>query len=256
LKENQSEVLKALIIDDETSVIKTITTLIEQHFTDIGICGSANNINAGYRLILKTSPDILLLDINLPDGNGFDLLRKFKEPAFKLIFITAHEEYAIKAFKFSAIDYLLKPIDESALISAVNRARNLKVMEEQHLKVKALLDNLGGSNATKKIILRTADSLHLINVSDIIRCEADSNYTFFYLKKGKRILVSKTIKEYSELLKPSGFIRVHQSHLVNTDYVDRYVKTGGGTLIMKDDSEVPISHDRRAFVLKQLESFF
>lgn len=247
---------KVVIIDDENCVIQTVSRLIEEHFTDILIAGSANDISTGYRQILKNGPDILILDINLPDGSGFELLRKFVEPEFKLIFITAHEEYAIEAFKFSAIDYILKPIDSDALITALNKARELKAMEEQHLKVKALLDNLDGNSPSKKIVLRTSDSLHLINVCDIVRCEADSNYTFFYLKDNKRILVSKTIKEYSQLLKPSGFIRVHQSHLVNTDHVDRYVKTDGGTLIMKDNSKVPVSNDRRAFVLKQLESLY
>jgi len=245
---------RAVIIDDENRVINTITTFIAENFSDIDVVDTANDITTGYRMIRKSDPDILLLDINLPDGSGFELLRKFDTPRFKLIFVTAHEEYAIEAFKYSAIDYILKPIEEDALVAALNRAKDVKVMEDQQLKVKALLDNLEGGSALKKIILRTADCLHLINVNDIVRCEADSNYTFFYLKEGKRILVSKTIKEFTELLKHVHFIRVHQSHLVNTDYIDRYMKTDGGTLIMRDNSEVPISQDRRAFVLKQLES--
>lgn len=235
-------------------MISTLTTLIHEHFNDIEVIETANDIATGYSVIQKTDPDIVLLDINLPDGNGFDLLRKFGTIHFKLIFITAHEEFAIEAFKYSAIDYILKPVEEDALVEAIKRARNLKLMEDQHLKIKALLGNLDEGVPMKRIILRTADCLHLINVNDIIRCEADSNYTYFYLRDGKRILVSKTIKEFSEMLKNAGFIRVHQSHLVNTDYIDRYMKTDGGTMIMRDQSQVPISQERRAYVLKKLES--
>ena len=246
--------MKAIIIDDENRIVDTIIKLVEANFEDVEIAGFANNITAGYDLVLEKDPDILFLDIHLPDGSGFDLLRKFSSPRFKLIFVTGHEEYAVQAFKYSAIDYILKPIDEPELLDAVNRARDIRIREEQQLKVKALLDNYNEENILKKIILRTAECLHLVNVEDIIRCEADSNYTYFFLRERKKILVSRTIKEFDSLLKPAGFLRVHQSHLINSNYIDRYVKTDGGTMILKDNSSVPISGDRRAYILKQLES--
>ena len=248
--------MKVVIIDDENKIINTITKLIETSFIDISIVASSNDIRSGYHQIIKHQPDILILDINLPDGTGFDLLKRFSHPRFKLIFVTAYEEYAIKAFKFSAIDYILKPIDANELNLAISKARDLKIIEEQQLKVKALMENVNEDKTLKKIVLRTSESLHLVKVEDIIRCEADSNYTFFYLIDGRKILISKTIKEYTELLKNSGFVRVHQSHLINTSYIDRYDKTSGRGLVMKDDSNIPVSKDRKPYFLKHLDSLF
>jgi len=246
--------MKTIIIDDEIRVIGTISRLLKDNFSDIEIVSTANTIASGYKAIMQYNPDILILDINLPDGTGFDLLKKIDSPYFKLIFITGYEEYAIRAFKFSAVDYLVKPIQPMEFISAVNRAKNLKIIEDQQLKLSALLENLEEEHAMKKIVLRTAENIHLINLNDIIRCESDSNYTLFYLVNGKKILVSKTLKEFAELLKPSGFLRVHQSHLINSDHIDRYSKAEGGAMIMKDNSNIPISHERKAYILKYLES--
>jgi two-component system, LytTR family, response regulator len=247
--------VKAIIIDDEISVIGILSKLLKYHFSDIDIVCTADDITTGYNAILEYDPDILFLDINLPDGTGFDLLKKIDSPRFKLIFITAHEDYAIKAFKYSAIDYLLKPIQPDELVAAINRVKDLKLKEDQQLRLTALLDNFEEDHAMKKIVLRTSDSIHVVKIEDIIRCESDSNYTFFYLAEGKKILVSRTLKEYSELLKPAGFLRVHQSHLINVNYIDRYAKANGGAMIMKDNSSVPISHERKTYILKHLDSF-
>lgn len=246
--------MKAIIIDDEQRVIGTISKLLEDNFNDIEIVNTANDIDTGYKLIKEHDPDILILDINLPDGTGFDLLKKINSPHFKLIFITAFEDYAIKAFKFSAIDYLVKPVQPDELVSAINRAREMIKKEDQQLKLTALLENIEEGHSLKKIVLRTAESLHLVKVEDIIRCESDSNYTMFYLVNDKKILVSRTMKEFAELLKSSGFLRVHQSHLININYIDRYAKTEGGAMIMKDNSSIPISHERKSYILNQLES--
>lgn len=246
--------MKAIIIDDEQRVIGTISKLLRDNFNDMEIIGTANDIETGYQLILEHDPDILILDINLPDGTGFDLVKKIDTPNFKLIFITAYEDYAIKAFKFSAIDYLVKPVQQDELVSAINRAKELIKKEDQQLKLTALLDNIGEEHSQKKIVLRTAESLHLVKIEDIIRCESDSNYTMFHLAGGKKILVSRTMKEFAELLKNSGFLRVHQSHLININYIDRYAKAEGGAMIMKDNSNIPISHERKSTILKHLES--
>jgi len=246
--------VKAIIIDDEQRVIGSISRLLEDNFNDVEIVSTANDIDKGYKLILEHDPDILILDINLPDGNGFDLLKKIDSPNFKLIFITAYEDYAIKAFKFSAIDYLVKPVQPDELISAINRAKELIKNEDQQLKLSALLENIEEGHTLKKIVLRTAESLHLVKIEDIIRCESDSNYTMFYLINDKKILVSRTLKEFAELLKTSGFLRVHQSHLININHIDRYAKAEGGAMIMKDNSSIPISHERKSYILNQLES--
>ncbi len=246
--------MKAIIIDDEKGVIGTISKLLEDHFSDIDIVSTAHDIITGYNVIIEHDPDILILDINLPDGTGFDLLKKINSPRFKLIFVTAYEDYAIKAFKYSAIDYILKPIQPDEFVAAINRAKSMKMKEDQQLKLTALLDNYDEGHVMKKIVLRTADSLHLVQIDDIIRCESDSNYTMFYMCNNKKILVSRTMKEYAELLKTAGFLRVHQSHLINVNHIERYAKAEGGAMIMKDGSNVPISHERKAYILKHLES--
>ncbi len=247
--------MKAIIIDDETRVRNTITKLVESNFPDVSIVASAGDIESGYKMVTELNPDILFLDIHLPDGNGFDLLKKIETISFKLIFVTAHEEYALQAIKLSALDYILKPIDQDELSNAINKAHEIFKREEEQLKVKALLDNFEEKKTLKRIILRTSDYLHFVNIDDIIRCESDNNYTFFYLTDNKKVLVSKTIKEYEELLKNSGFLRVHQSHLINLLFVDKYVKSEGGYLQMKDNSNIPISINNKQYVLKMLNAF-
>ena len=246
--------MKAIIIDDEPRVINIITNLIKSGAPDVAVIATATDIRTAYEAITTLSPDIVFLDIQLPDGTGFDLLKKIHSLSFKLIFVTAHGEYAIKAIKCSAIDYLLKPIDPDEFYLAVNKARSLVKEEEEKLKVNALIDNLENKKSIQHIVLHTAECLHIVKIEDIIRCEADNNYTFFHLTGNKRILVSKTIKEYAELLKASGFIRVHQSHLINLAFVDRYMKSEGGYILMKDQSSVPISLSHKRLVLKTLES--
>lgn len=185
------------------------------------------------------------------DGTGFDLLKKFEKISFKVIFITAHEEHAIKAFKFSALDYILKPLTAGELLNAVEKVIDLKQKEETELKLSAFLSNL---DKIKKIVLKTAESIHIVQVKNIIRCEADVNYTTFFLDNDDKLVVSKTLKEYSELLEPSGFYRTHQSHLVNLDHILRYDKTEGGHLVMADESIVPVSSRKRDNLFKVFEN--
>ena len=246
--------MKAIIIDDETRIINTLITQINSIASDISIVATAQDIESGYKAVIKYHPDILFLDVQLPDGTGFDLLKKLHTITFKLIFITAHEEYAIKAIKCSALDYLLKPVDIEELYLAINKAKTLIREEEEKLKIKTLIDNFENKQSLQHIVLHTAECLHIVKIENIIRCEADNNYTFFHLTDKKRILVSKTIKEFSELLKASGFLRVHQSHLINLNYVDKYIKSEGGYILMKDQSSVPISLSNKRQVLRAIES--
>ncbi len=238
-----------VVIDDEPKARETIINILALCPVEISVVGEAEDVQSGYDIISKKNPDLILLDINLPDGTGFDLLKKFEKIRFKIIFITAHEEHAIKAFKYSALDYILKPVIAGELIRAVVKATDTLHIEETELKFAAFLSNL---DKLKKLVLKTSESIHIINVNDIIRCEADINYTTFYLKNGKKLLVSKTLKEYAELLKHSDFYRTHQSHLVNLDHISRYDKMEGGHLVMIDESIVPVSTRKK----EQLFRFF
>ena len=239
-----------VVIDDESKARETIVNILGLSRSSLTIVGEADSVASGFELINRTQPDLVLLDINLTDGTGFDLLKKFNGFQFKLIFITAHEEYAIQAFKFSAVDYILKPVVASDLLNAVEKAGKAIQQEETELKISALLANL---DKIKKIVLKTAESIHIIHVKNIIRCEADVNYTNFYLDNGERLIVSRTLKEFAEMLEPAGFFRTHQSHLVNLDHISRFDKTEGGHLVLADDSIVPVSSRKREELFKVFE---
>lgn len=243
--------IRIAVIDDETKARETIIQILSLSKVGIEVIGEAGSVRDGYELIRSKSPDLVLLDINLTDGTGFDILRKFSEIAFKVIFITAHEEYAITAFKFSAVDYILKPVLAGELLSAVEKAEREIQKKDTELKLGALLANI---DTIKKIVLKTAESIHIVNVSNILRCEADINYTTFYLQNSEKLLVSRTLKEFAELLEPAGFFRTHQSHLVNLDQVIRYDKTEGGHLVMADESIVPVSSRKKDQLFKVFEN--
>jgi two-component system LytT family response regulator len=209
---------------------------------DISIEAEAGSVSEAFDVISKKVPELLLLDINLPDGSGFDLLKRFDKINFKVIFITAFEEYAVRAFRYSALDYIMKPVQASELIAAVERAGESIEKDQMSMKLNALLSNI---DKLKKIVLKTAESIHIIQVEDIVRCEADVNYTHFYLSNGKHLIVSRPLKEYDELLEPAGFFRTHQSHLINLEHILRYDRSEGGTLVMDDESAVPVSSRKK-----------
>lgn len=244
--------MNTVIIDDEAGVRNTISSLLSVNFPDIKILSTAASVAEGYEAIINCRPDLVFLDIGLPDGTAFDLLKKFSGITFRIIFVTGHQEYALDAIKVSALDYLLKPVDPDELIKAVEKAGEIINHEEQMLKFRALAENIQGRKILKRIILHTADHLQLVSVSDIIRAEADSNYTTFFLAGGKHVLVSRTLKEFEELLSGSGIIRVHQSHLVNIEQIDRFVKKDGGYLLLKDGAKVPVSSSLKKQVLQSL----
>lgn len=244
--------MKAIIIDDEPAVRNTISSLLRDHFSDITVSAQAGSINEGYDAVMKHDPDLLFLDIELPDGLGFDLLRKLSSVCFRIIFITGHHEYALDAIKVSALDYILKPVDEDELRKAIEKARELINQEDEQLKLLALNENLQEKKVLKRIILRTSDALLLVSISDIVRAEAESNYTHFYLSSGKHIMVSRTIKEYEAMLSGSGLIRVHQSHIVNLDYIEKFFRHEGGYLQLKDGSSIPVSPGLKQKVLQAI----
>jgi two-component system, LytTR family, response regulator len=244
---------KALIIDDEQRTRELIAKMIESFDLGIEAIPRGENVKSGLEAIAAIQPDLVFLDIQMPDGTGFDLLKAVPEKNFEVIFITAHEEFAIKAIKFSALDYILKPVDPEELRAAVERALESMNAEVEPQQFEALQNNIQ-PNQKRRLVLKTQESVHVVDLDQIIRCEADRNYTSFFLKEGRKILVSRTLKDYETLLTGHNFLRVQQSHLINLNYVDRYDKGNGGAVVMKDGSEVPLSPAKRDIFFQILEN--
>lgn len=249
---------KILIIDDEQRTRELIAKMIQSFDLEVEVHPIGENVKSGLEAIDALKPDLVFLDIQMPDGTGFDLLKAVPNRQFGVIFITAHEEFAIKAIKFSALDYILKPVDPEELKEALENAlENLpeagSVKEEVQAQYETLQHNIQ-PNQKRRLVLKTQESVHVVELENIIRCEADRNYTSFYLTGGKKILVSRTLKDYETMLTGHNFLRVQQSHLVNLNYVDRYDKGNGGAVVMKDGSEVPLSPAKRDIFFQILDN--
>jgi len=246
--------MRTIIIDDEEKARKTIYNYISLYCKEVEIVAQADNVESGYTAILENRPELVLLDINMPDGTGFDLLKKFEKINFKTIFITAYEEYAIKGFKFSALDYLLKPVNPQELIEAVEKARKIIYSENFELRYKTFLFNYDNrTKSDKKLVLKTSESIYMIDIKDIVRLEADGSYTTFFINDNRKIMVSKNLKEYEELLTEYNFFRPHHSHLVDLDYMQSFEKRDGGTIVMKDKSTVSVATRRKDDLLSLFE---
>ncbi|MGZ4057024.1 MAG: LytR/AlgR family response regulator transcription factor [Bacteroidia bacterium] len=244
--------IKAIIIDDIEQARVTLKKDLQVYGTDVTVIGEANGVVEGAKLLKTMKPDVLFLDIQMQDGSGFDLLDILKEIPFKIIFITASDAHAIKAFRYAAIDYLMKPVDPDELIAALAKFREQKLNENE--KYKLLNESLKNHQKPhERLALHTQDKIHIVNINDVLRCESNVNYTEFYFSNGKKLLVTKTLKDFEDLLNDQGFYRVHQSHLVNTKYIKEFVKTDGGYLLMNDGSNVPVSTRKRPEVMKMLE---
>lgn len=231
---------KILIIDDEKPTREFIRHMLDSFNLNSIIYTDGENVETGVKAIESIKPDLVLLDIQMPDGNGFDVLKQTVYKNFEVIFITAFQEFAVQAIKFSALDYILKPIDTEELQSAVTQALNTIESKIDETQFKALQNNLQ-PNKKRKLVLKTLESIHVVDIENIIRCEADKNYTSFFLVDGKRIIVSRTLKDYDLLLSAHNFFRVQQSHLINVNFIERYDKHDGGYVVMKDGAEVPLS---------------
>ena len=244
--------IKAVIIDDESALRELNINLLKDNFPQITVVGEADSVDSGIKLIQNTKPDIVLLDIEIKGGTGFNILQKVKPYCFKLVFITAFNHFAIKAIKFSAIDYILKPINEFEFVNAIENAIQSIETNNMEKQVNNLFDHYEKKTQLKKIVLRTCEAMHIIDVSEIIYCQSDNTYTTFYLIDGKKILVSKPIKEYTELLEEFNFLRPHQSYLVNLNCVKKIDKTDGGFIIMNNGREIPISSRRKQSLMQIL----
>ncbi len=242
--------IRAVIIDDEQESRNAVLNILNNFCDNVIVVGEGDSVAQGVKIISEEKPDVIFLDIQMPDGTGFDLLEKTKGLKYKVIFVTAYDQFALKAIKFSALDYILKPVDPQQLIESVNRIKEPGYdVETITHKIQTLLRN---KNGFERITLPTFEGYRFINIKDIVRCEADNNYTNFFLNSGEKILVTKTLKEYDETLSGLDFVRVHQSHLVNIKFVDRYIKGDGGTIVMADGSEVDVSRRRKEEFLKKM----
>lgn len=242
-----------IIVDDEHLARRYLAKALTEIGADIDLVGEAQNIEEAKALIEDFKPDIVFLDINMPNGSGFDLLSQVNNQNFKVIFTTAYDQYAVKAIRFSAWDYLLKPVDLSELKAALDRISDedsyAPYISTMH---RDLLSQLKPPFSISKIALPAPDGLIIVKIEDIIRCEGYKNYTTFHLTNGKNHVVSKTLKEYDVLLREFGFIRVFQSHLVSIDHIVRYIRGQGGELIMADGATIPVSREKKDDLLKLL----
>ena len=241
--------ITALLIDDDSNLRNGMKSLLARYAPEIRIIGEADSVETGVKIVLQNQPQVVFLDIHLGDGSGFDLLEEVNQRGklnSQIVFITAHEQYAIKAFRFSALDFLLKPVDPEELQKVIEKLQQVIDKNDSVAHIDLLLENIRKKvDNFKRIALSNSDGIHLFEVSDIIRCESEDNYTKFYIKNSKPILISKTLKEYEELLTEHGFERIHQSHLINLAYLKSYIKKDGGYVVMADNAHLPISQRKK-----------
>lgn len=243
--------LKAIIIDDEPHAANRLSGLLKK-YNSLSLEGEYLDLKSAVAAINEIKPDVLFLDVHLNNETGFDLLSQLPARAFEVIFTTAHDKYAINAFKFSAIDYLLKPIDRNELSASIEKLLKKISLNEAASKLDMLMYNINSSLQAQKITLPTENGLHFIPVQSIIRCQADTNYTHFFINDGSRITVSRTLKMYEEMLNDYGFVRVHNSHLVNITQIEKYSKGKGGSITMSDGSEIEVSVRKKEQFLKRI----
>lgn len=243
---------KVVLVDDDKTSILTLRTLLTTNFPNMDIVGTAYSVNEAVPLIDKVKPELVFLDINMPDGEGFDVIERVTFKEFRVIFITAFDKYAVRAFEFSALHYLVKPITNEMLESAINRFRDLKV-EEINNRLTVLRDNLRTKN--EKIIIPSTDGLNVVKLGDIVRLEASDVYTLFYMTNGQRFVASKPLNNYEKILEDLPFSRIHSKHLINLMYIKRYVKGKGGSVILEDNTEVEVSVRKKADFIEKLKNY-
>ncbi len=244
--------LTAIIVEDMIDALQLLKSDLETRHPEIEIIATAQSVVEAAKVLRKKQADILFLDIMLGDGTGFDILEIFPDLKSKIIFVTASDEFAIRAFKFAAIDYVLKPYSYDELDLAINRAKEQIQPNKERLTI--LKETLSApEQKPDKISLHTLDKIIIVSLDDIIRCESDSNNTIFYLQDKRKIFVTKTLKYFSDMLKSYDFLRIHQSHLVNLQCISAYIKTDGGYLMLKNGENVPVSVRKKTEIIEILD---
>jgi two-component system LytT family response regulator len=245
--------LLTAVIDDESDAVDFITSIIGEYCPGLEFCGKAHNVKDGVTLIQKLKPDLVFLDVEMPNGTGFDLLTHFPDKSFDVVFITAFNHYAIQAIKYSAVDYILKPINIKELIEAVMRVEQKRKSNSisANESFEILLENLRTAHPTR-LVIPTSDGKEYLNPKDIIRIEADRSYSWFFIANRHKVLVSKHLKEFQDLLNDRSFFRPHNSHLINLEFVKKFVRHDGGYIEMTDGSIIPISRNRKDLFLTHM----
>jgi len=242
--------MRAIIVDDEAKSRNTLKSSLEKYTPDIEVVADAASVVEALKKIKEFQPDLLFLDVQLPDGSGFDILELLPNLSFKIIFVSAYDKYAIDAFKFSAIDYLLKPVEPDLLIKAVEKSSREDKLESLEGKLNVLL---GNRKRIEKIALPSTNGLELVKVKNILYCQADSNYTIFHLQNNQQVMVSRSLKEYDEILTPQGFYRIHQSYLIKLSFVKKYIKGEGGSVILENGKELDVSRRRKEGFIQAIQ---
>jgi two-component system, LytTR family, response regulator len=245
--------IRTIIIEDEQKSRELLFSMIQKNCPDLDVIGMAGDVKEGVELIRSVKPDLVFLDISMPNGSGFDVLEQVPDQNFEVIFATATDQHALKAIKYSACDYLLKPIDADELQSAVLKVQKKKKANPGMENLQFLIEHLKRSDENfQKITLPTGNAYEIVNIKDIIRCEADGSYTTFFLADKRKLLISAGLKHYEELLPESDFIRVHHHHLINMNHVLRFLKEDGGYAIMSDGSKIEISRRKKETFMDRL----
>ncbi len=246
--------LKALIVDDELASRETIAHYLKKYCPDVQLAGMADGVASALVEIERTKPDIVFLDVEMPFGNAFDLLERVKDITFETVFVTAFSHYALKALNLSAAYYILKPIDIDELIAAVATVKASREKNLENVHAKIIVENIRTDDKQQqKLVLPVMEGFEVIRISDVIRCEANDNFTNFQLSNGKKMMICRTLKYYEDLLSSFGFMRIHKSHMINLQYVRKYHKGKTGSVVMSDNSELEISINKKEEFLEKFK---
>lgn len=245
--------IRTVLVDDEIDSIRVLQKLLEAYCPQVSVVGTAEGVESALAVVQSTRPDLLFLDIEMTQGNAFDLLNQLRPLTFQVIFVTAFDNYAIRAFKYSAVDYLLKPVDIDELVSAVGRVTERSQQRNIIDQMQLFLDNMGTYGlAQQKMAVPTVEGLIFINLSEVVRLEAKSSYTQINLENGEVVMATRTIKDYEDILPEALFCRIHNSHIINLQKIEKYHKGRGGYVVLEDGSEIEVASRRRQEFLQRL----
>ncbi len=248
--------MNAVIVDNEPHMVSSLKTLLTHYCPEVEVIGSAEDCRSAEKLILELNPEVVFLDVEMDDGTGIELVKKLSYKQLHVIFITAHDKYAIDAFKCSAIDFLLKPVDPDDLIAALKKHNRAKRVNDLEKQVAVLTEHLsGGHSRKKKIVLSDYESMHLVKIEEIVWCVAEGSYTRFKLIEGTEIMVSRNLKSYEEVLSGHDFVRIHNSYLVNINHIKRFERADGGVVIMENGGVLPVSVRKKDSLMNILKNW-
>lgn len=250
--------MKVIIVDDEPDGIITLKKMLELHCPEVVISATCSNAAIARQKIEELHPDLVFLDIQMPGKSGLDMLAEMPEINFEIIFVTAHNDYTIQAFRYSAVDYLLKPVDEDLLIEAVNKAKKKLQGKQANTNLDVFLNNMQSLQSQKemKLCIPSVKGFQVIELKEIIYCQAEGSYTIFHLQKGTQVVASRTLMEYEETLKATSFLRIHKSFLINLHHIKEYIRGEGGSVILSNGAEIEVSRRKKDLFLRKMNEFY